>query len=109
MLGLRHCQFFDCAVTEFELGNRSLDEYLELAGVKVTPRALGPALNMVVDGVPPCIDPGSWPGTTEMVPFRTPTWTSGCDGVCGNQFKGSGLGDRQGRVQCGMVVLCKGS
>ena len=45
-LGPRHCQFFDSAVTEFELGNACLDDGLELTSVQVTPLALAPAIDM---------------------------------------------------------------
>ena len=41
-----HRQFFDRAVTEFELGNARLDDGLELAGIEVTPLALGPTIDM---------------------------------------------------------------
>ena len=41
-----NCQFFDRCVTEFELGNPSLDDGLELAGIEVAPLALGPAIDM---------------------------------------------------------------
>ena len=42
----RHRQFFDPAITEFELGNACLDDGLELASVEVTPLALAPTINV---------------------------------------------------------------
>ena len=45
-LGPRHSQFFDCAVPIFGLGNKCLDDGLELAGIEVTPQALAPAIYM---------------------------------------------------------------
>jgi hypothetical protein len=41
-----HHQFLDRAVTVFELGNACLDEGLKLAGIKVTPLALAPPIDV---------------------------------------------------------------
>jgi hypothetical protein len=41
-----HRQFFDRAITQFELGNACLDDGLELAGVEVTPLAFAPTIDV---------------------------------------------------------------
>ena len=44
--GPGHCQFFNRAITVFELGDTGFDEGLKLTGIEVSPLALAPAVDV---------------------------------------------------------------